>query len=68
MGGDDAFDVCLTVYFDVVAGLLDDDSVKLFDDAEIVEWVLHVTLELISKFRRLLYGCHCYDEVVYLPE
>ena len=37
MGFEDAFNVSSTVYFDVVAGLVDFDAIEVMDESEILE-------------------------------
>ena len=45
---DDLFDVRLTADFDIMSSLLNVHAIESFDDAKIVEWILHALLYLLA--------------------
>jgi hypothetical protein len=64
----DAIDVFLTAQFYVVACLLYVHTIKSFDDAEVVEFILHVVLNLLAYSSADCFGLGADEKVVYLME
>ena len=68
MFGDDLFDVCLAMEFDVVSGLVDVYTIESLDDAQVVERILHVYLELVTYSLAYFFVLGGDNEVINLSE